>query len=138
MRAKTDCAALHADGQAEERETPPAEPLLAACCRGPQADGLATLVLIDEVLMYAREKAALGEAWRGASDRLLSYLCQAATKVDRCALVASLLASDPDKSDQFGKELSTQIFDIFNRQREEGVQPVQKEDVGRGAASPVF
>ena len=121
--------ALHADGQAEERETPPAEPLLAGLLSRPQADGLATLVLIDEVLMYAREKAALGEAWRGRLIDFFQYLCQAATKVDRCALVASLLASDPDKSDQFGKELSTQIFDIFNRQREEGVQPVQKEDV---------
>ena len=120
---------LHADGKAEERETPPAEPLLVDLLARPQADGLSTLVLIDEVLMYAREKAALGEAWHGRLIDFFQYLCQAATKVDRCALVASLLASDPDKSDQFGKELSAQIFDIFNRQREEGVQPVQKEDV---------
>ncbi len=121
--------ALHADGKAEERETPPAEPLLAALLSRPQADGLSTLVLIDEVLMYAREKAALGEEWRGRLIDFFQYLCQAATKVDRCALVASLLASDPEKSDPFGKELSAQIFEIFNRQREEGVQPVQKEDV---------
>ena len=121
--------ALHADGKAEERETPPAEPLLAALLSRPQADGLSTLVLIDEVLMYAREKAALGDEWRGRLIDFFQYLCQAATKVDRCALVASLLASDPEKSDQFGKELSAQIFEIFNRQREEGVQPVQKEDV---------
>ena len=120
---------LHADGQAEERETPPAEPLLVDLLARPQADGLSTLVLIDEVLMYAREKAALGEAWHGRLIDFFQYLCQAATKVDRCALVASLLASDPEKSDQFGKELSAQIFEIFNRQREEGVQPVQKEDV---------
>ena len=120
---------LHADGQAEERETPPAEPLLAALLARPQTDGRATLVLIDEVLMYAREKAALGEVWRGRLADFFQYLCQAVTKVDRCALVASLLASDPDKSDQFGKELSAQIFEIFNRQREEGVQPVQKDDV---------
>ena len=86
-------------------------------------------MLIDEVLMYAREKAAMGEVWRSRLIDFFQYLCQAATKVDRCALVASLLASDPEKSDQFGKELSAQIFEIFNRQREEGVQPVQKEDV---------
>ncbi len=121
--------ALHADGKAEERETPPAEPLLATLLSRPQADGLSTLVLIDEVLMYAREKAAMGEAWRSRLIDFFQYLCQAATKVDRCALVASLLASDPEKSDRFGKELSAQIFEIFNRQREEGVQPVQKEDV---------
>ena len=51
------------------------------------------------------------------------------TKVDQCALVASLLASDPGSSDEAGKKLSGQIAAIFNRQKEEGVQPVQREDV---------
>ena len=78
--------ALHADNKAEERETPPAEPLLVALLSRPQADGFSTLVLIDEVLMYAREKAALGEAWRSRLIDFFQYLCQAATKVDRCAL----------------------------------------------------
>ena len=121
--------ALHPDGANEERETPPAEPLLADLLSRPQAHGLATLVLIDEVLMYAREKAAMAESWRARLISFFQYLCQAVAKVDRCALVASLLASDPAKSDTFGKELTQQIFDIFNRQREEGVQPVQRQDV---------
>ncbi len=121
--------ALHADGKDEERETPPAEPLLVELLSRPQAEELSTLVLIDEVLMYAREKIALGEVWRGRLIDFFQYLCQAVTKVDRCAMVASLLASDPKKSDPFGKELIAQVFEIFNRQREEGVQPVQKEDV---------
>ena len=120
---------LHADGQSEERETPPAEPLLTDLLARPQAQGLSTLVLIDEVLMYAREKVSMGEIWRGRLIDFFQYLCQAITKVDRCAMVASLLASDPDKNDSFGKELIGQIFEIFNRQKEEGVQPVQKEDV---------
>ncbi len=120
---------LHADGKDEERETPPAEPLLVDLLSRPQAEGLPTLVLIDEVLMYAREKVAMAEVWRGHLIAFFQYLCQAVTKVDRCAMVASLLASDPEKSDPFGKELIAQIFEIFNRQREEGVQPVQKEDV---------
>ncbi|MCY4286579.1 MAG: DUF499 domain-containing protein [Thiotrichales bacterium] len=121
--------ALHPDGANEERETPPAEPLLADLLAQPQAHGLATLVLIDEVLMYAREKVAMAEEWRGRLIGFFQSLCQAVVKVDRCALVASLLASDPAKSDAFGKELTQQIFDIFSRQREEGVQPVQKQDV---------
>ncbi len=121
--------ALHPDGASEERETPPAEPLLAELLAQPQADGLATLVLIDEVLMYAREKAAMAEHWRTRLINFFQYLCQAVTRVDHCALVASLLASDPGKSDTLGKELTQQIFDIFNRQREEGIQPVQKQDV---------
>src|SRR5262249_47602246 len=120
---------LNAQGKDQERETPPAEPLLRDLLAKPQADSLATLVLIDEVLMYAREKVAMDGVWRGRLIDFFQYLCQAVSKVDRCAMVASLLAADPDKSDAFGKELIAQIFEIFNRQREEGVQPVQKEDV---------
>ena len=50
-------------------------------------------------------------------------------KVDRCALVASILASDPRKHDEIGREIAQGISDIFARQREEMVQPVAKEDV---------
>src|SRR5262245_30076819 len=39
--------ALHADGRDEERDTPPAEPLLVELLSRPQAEGLSTLVLID-------------------------------------------------------------------------------------------
>ncbi len=120
---------LHPDGASEERATTPAEPLLAELLARPQADGHATLVLIDEVLMYAREKAAMDESWRARLVDFFQYLCQATVRVDRCALVASLLASDPAKSDGFGKELAQEMFAVFNRQREEGIQPVQKGDV---------
>ena len=58
--------ALHAEGRDAERETPPAEPLLVDLLARPQADGLATLVLIDEVLMFARGKVAV-DARRGAA-----------------------------------------------------------------------
>ena len=57
------------------------------------------------------------------------YLTQAVTKVDRCAIVASLLATDPGKSDTLGKELTNELYAIFRREREESVQPVVKEDV---------
>ena len=62
--------------------------------------------------MYAREKAAMAGDWRGRLIAFSQSLCQAVVKVDRCALVASLLASDPAKSDTFGKALIQQIFDI--------------------------
>ena len=42
---------LHAEGRGEERETAPAGPLLVDLLSRPQAEGLATLVLIDQVLM---------------------------------------------------------------------------------------
>ena len=121
--------AIHADGMDEERETPPAEPLLVKLVEMPGARGLATLVLVDEVLMYAREKAGLGAMWRNRIVDFFQALTQAVVKVDRAAIVASLLATDPSKQrGDVGQRLVSDLFDVFLRQREEGVQPVQKED----------
>ena len=121
--------ALQADGKDEERDTPPAEPLLETVLRMPGRDGHAVLILIDEVLMYAREKGATDLTARSRLVDFFQYLTQAVNKVDRCALVASLLASDPRKQDEVGREIAQGISDIFARQREETVQPVAKEDV---------
>src|SRR5439155_19837595 len=89
----------------------------------------ATLVLIDETLMYVREKVGHDPVWRGRLINFFQYLTQAATKVDSCAIVASLLATDPHKSVTLGKELTQELYAIFRREREERVQPVLKEDV---------
>ena len=122
--------AVHAEGRDEERETPPAEPLLVKLLEKPQEQGLATLVLVDEVLMYAREKAGIDSVWRDRIRDFFQYLTQAVAKVERAAMVASLLATDPAKQrGEAGRELIAGLFDVFRRQREEGVQPVQKEDV---------
>jgi hypothetical protein len=120
---------LHAEGQDVERESAPAENLLAELLSLPGKQGMATLILIDEVLMYAREKIGLDPAWRGRLVNFFQYLTQAVTRVDRAALVASLLATDPRKSDNLGKEITQELYAIFRREREEGVQPVVKEDV---------
>lgn len=120
---------LHADGKAEERETAPAENLLTELLEMPGKDGLSTLVLIDEVLMYAREKIAQDSKFRTRLINFFQYLTQAATKVDRCCVVASLLATDPKKSDELGRRILAEMYDIFRRQKEEGVEPVVKEDV---------
>ena len=120
---------LHANGKAEERESAPAENLMVELLALPGKENLSTLLLIDEVLMYARGKIGIDPSWRGKLIDFFQYLTQAATKVDRCAVVASLLATDPSKSDTLGKELTNELYAIFRRQKEEGVQPVQKEDV---------
>lgn len=120
---------LSASGKAEERDSAPAENLLSELLKIPGKKGLSLLILIDEVLMYAREKAGID---RGAQSRLVNffqYLTQAATKVDRCCIVASLLATDPNKSDRLGKQIEAELYDIFQRQREEIIEPVVKEDV---------
>ena len=122
--------AIHANGQARERETPPAEPLLADLIAKPQERGLSTLILVDEVLMYARAKAGIDPVWGDRIRDFFQYLTQAVVKVDRAAMVASLLATDPQKqTDDLGKALMSDLFDVVRRQREEGVQPVQKKDV---------
>ena len=121
--------AIHADGKDQERDTPPAEPLLVDLLSNPMKDGLATLVLLDEVLMYIRSKVEAEPAWRGRVMSFFQYLTQAVVKVDRCAMVASLLASDPRKYDDFGKELLADVSDVFGRQMEEDTSPVGKEDV---------
>lgn len=122
--------AIHGEGKAEERETPPAQPLLAKLIARPQEEGLSTLVLVDEVLMYARQKAGLSDAWRDRIQDFFQSLVQAVVKVDRAALVASLLATDPTKQQgPEGQRLITDLFNVFRRQKEEGVQPVAKEDV---------
>jgi hypothetical protein len=120
---------LSAEGSEEERKTPPAENLLAELLALPSRENLATLILIDEVLMFARAAVDLDPAW---NDRLLNffqYLTQAATKVERSAVIASLLATDPRKSDTLGKQITGDLYNIFRREREEGVQPVLKDDV---------
>jgi hypothetical protein len=119
---------LHAGGEDAERESAPAENLLVELLALPAKEGLATLILIDEVLMYVREKVGLDANWRGRLINFFQYLTQAATKVATCAIVASLLATDPRKSDTLGKELTGELYAIFRREREEGVQPVLKED----------
>ncbi len=120
---------LHAEDLAEERESAPAENLLTKLLEVPVKEGLGVLILIDEVLMYVREKVAADAKWNDRIVNFFQYLTQAATKVDRCCIVASLLASDPSKTDVFGRRLQGDLYDIFQRQREEAVEPVVKEDV---------
>ena len=121
---------LHAEGKAEERETAPAENTLTDLLELPLKDGLGVLVLMDEVLMYVKEKVIQDRAWRDRLMNFFQYLTQAATKVKHCCIVASLLATDPNKTgDQLGRELLSDFYDIFRREKEKGVEPVVKEDV---------
>ncbi|NLF19752.1 MAG: ATP-binding protein, partial [Lentisphaerae bacterium] len=120
---------LNAGKSADERESAPAENTLTELLELPVKEGLGVLILIDEVLMYVREKVSADRTWRDRMVNFFQYLTQAATKVDRCCVVASLLASDPAKSDTSGRQLQGELYDIFQRQREAIVEPVVKEDV---------
>lgn len=113
----------------KERDEPPFTNVLEDLLRLPGKHDLSTLVLMDEVLMWARTKVGSDPVWLGRIQDFFQCLTQAATKVDRCAVVASLLATDPGKSDTLGKEITGKLYAIFRREREEGVQPVTKDDV---------
>ena len=121
---------LHAEGLAEERATPPAENTLVELLSLPARNGRGTLVLIDEVLLYAKVKIRSDPGWLDILASFFQYLTQAAAKVDRCCVVASLLSSEPrDQADTLGKRIVSELYDIFQRQREAAVQPVEKDDV---------
>ena len=120
---------IHAEDLDEERDTPPAEPLMVQLLSKPQEDGLSTLVLLDEVLMYMRVQVEVSPASRGRLIAFFQSLTQAVVKVDRCAMVASLLASDPRRHDDLGAELLRDVSEVFGRQMEEEASPVSKEDV---------
>jgi hypothetical protein len=119
---------LHPKDKAEERDSPPAENLLTDLLQMPVEEGLGVLVLLDEVLMFARQKVAQDRRWAEILQDFFDYLTRAATKVNRCCVVASLLASDPSKSDILGRELQSDLYDTFNRLKEEVVEPVTKDD----------
>ena len=120
---------LHPEGKDDERESAPAENLLVELLSLPVKQGLAPLILIDEVLMYVRGKVGLQPEWRSRLIDFFQYLTQAATKIGTCAIVASLLATDPLKNDPLGKELTRDLNAIFRREREEVITPVLKEEV---------
>ena len=113
----------------EERETAPAENVMADLLAVPNAEGVASLILLDEVLMYARQKVAEDRSWLTKLQAFFQALTQAAVKTDRCAIVASLLASDLDRMDTLGLEITNALKEIFLREQEEPVEPVVKEDV---------
>ena len=120
---------LHPEGKDLERDTPPAEPVLSDLLSKPQRENLGTLVLLDEVLMYLRDMVETDRSWRGRLISFFQHLTSSVVKVDHCAMVASLRASDPNKHDSLGKELLSEVSDIFGRQMEEDASPVSKEDV---------
>ena len=62
---------IHADGKDAERDTPPAEPLMVDLLSKPQAEDLATLVLLDEVLMYIRAQVETAPELARTPDQLL-------------------------------------------------------------------
>src|SRR5262249_39224980 len=61
---------LHPDDKDEERQSAPAENLLRDLLDRPSKEGLSTLVLLDEVLMFARSAVDVDPGW---TERLKNF-----------------------------------------------------------------
>ena len=120
---------IRGEGNDLERDSPPAEPVLSELLSKPQRDNLATLVLLDEVLMYLHDMVEIDPNWQGRLRSFFQHLTNSVVKVDRCAMVASLRASDPNKHDDLGNELLADVSDVFTRQMETKSSTVSKGDV---------
>ena len=124
--------ALHAEGMDGERDSPPRDLLIEKVLEIPGKEGLATLILFDEVLMYAGEKAkdpVTGQQFREQFLNFLQSLTQAVAKVNTASLIVSLLASDPKRDDAFGRQLLSDMANIMGRKEDEPFMPVGKDDV---------
>ena len=123
---------LRGDGQDIERDEPPRDLLLEELLALPGKEGLATLILFDEVLMFAGEKARDKENGALFKEQFLNFLqslTQAVAKVDTASLIVSLLASDPERNDEAGRQLMADMSNILGRKEDEPFVPVGKDDV---------
>jgi len=118
---------LKDDGK--ERSSPPATGVMESLLKLARKDGGGVLILFDEVLWFARVMAGIDTAWIGRMREFMHSLTQAVAKVPQCCLVASLLASDPGKMDELGRQISKELYDEFKRVADEGIQPVESQDV---------
>ena len=106
----------------------PAQPTLANLIRAPQKDGLATLILLDETLMYTRGAVNDDPKRHGILQDFFQNLTQAVEEVNTSAIVASLITSDMIGNDPTGIDVLQMLVRIFRRV-EKNVEPVSGEDV---------
>lgn len=128
---------LERDESKPDHNTPPADTVWAKVLFEVEKEGLGSLILIDEFLMWAHDAASAGAAGatddRGPAwyDRLKNFfqrLAQAVESSSRSCMVVSLLATDPEKNDELGKGILSACNSGLNRQA--SLQsPVEKDDL---------
>ena len=106
----------------------PAQPLLAELLNAPKAEGLSTLILLDEALMYMRGTVNEDPNRLGVFRDFFQGLTQAVVSVDHAAIVASLISSDTVADDPIATQVLSVIGNIFQRVRET-VAPISREDI---------
>ena len=106
----------------------PAEPLLVELLKTPQTEGLSTLILIDETLLYMRNAVNDDPRRLGILQDFFQLLTQAVSRTEGTAIVASLITSDVVSGDSTGDQVLSAVENVFRRV-EETVEPVSREDV---------
>ena len=106
----------------------PAEPILVELLKAPQAAGLSTLILIDEALIYMCGAVNDEPKRLGILRNFFQMLTQAVGKVERVAMVASLISADILSNDPTGVQVLDAMEGVFRRM-EETVEPVSREDI---------
>ncbi len=106
----------------------PAEQPLVNLLKLPQNEGLSTLILLDEALMYTR--AAINDDQRrfGILQDFFQALTQAVKKVNNTAIVASLITADIIADDPTGIGVLNMLEKIFHR-LDETAEPISQGDV---------
>ena len=106
----------------------PAEQLLVELLEIPQTEGLSTLILLDEALMYTRAAVNDDPKRFGILQDFFQVLTQAVDKVSNAAMVASLVTSDIVGDDPTGVSALNMLEGVFHR-LDKPVEPVSRADV---------
>ena len=93
-----------------------------------QAEGLSTLILLDEALMYTRAAVNDDPKRFGILQDFFQALTQTVEKMRNAAIVASLITSDIVAEDPTGISVLKMLEDVFHR-LDKPVEPVSRGDV---------
>ena len=94
----------------------------------PQAEGMSTLILFDEALMYTRAAVNNDPKQFGILQDFFQALTQAVEKVSNAAIVASLITSDIVGEDPTGVRVLKMLEGVFHR-LDKPVEPVSRGDI---------
>jgi len=137
LLGQTGLDILQRDESQPDYDTPPSEDLWADVLNQVEKSGQGALILIDEFLMWAHDAASpdptgegkdRGPFWFERLKNFFQRLSQAVESSRRSCFVVSLLATDPAKHDQTGREIMRACSSGLNRQA--SLQsPVEKDDL---------
>lgn len=106
----------------------PAEQTLVDLLKIPQTEGMSTLILLDEALMYTRTAVNDDPNRFGILQDFFQALTQAVEKVNGASIVASLITANIIADDPTGVRVLNMLEGVFHR-LEQTVEPVSREDI---------